>query len=128
MPAPPAGIWHKSDEYPWYSRIFGKIPSHAIAIRVREAPQGPDAAQVNPVKPQTAPSPTIRVLSALLLVVGLAVTIASIFADQLHLTGGGVGLGWKQLIGAIVGLVLALLGGAWLIQPPTSRGADRSYE
>ena len=55
-------------------------------------------------------------------------TVGSIFADQLHLTGGGVGLGWKQLIGAIVGLVLALLGGAWLIQPPTSRGADRFFE
>ena len=56
-----------------------------------------------------------------MLIVGVLLTVGSIFADQLHLTGGGVGLGWKQLIGAIVGLVLALLGGAWLIQPPTSR-------
>jgi hypothetical protein len=54
-------------------------------------------------------------------------TLGSLFADQLNLTGGGVGLGWKQLIGAIVGVVLALLGGAWLIQPPTSR-IDRSLE
>jgi hypothetical protein len=70
----------------------------------------------------------MRILAGVMLVVGALLTIGSIFADQLNLTGGGVGLGWKQLIGAIVGLVLALLGGAWLIQPPTSRGIDRSLE
>jgi hypothetical protein len=80
------------------------------------------------VKPQTASNPTLRILASVMLVVGVLLTIGSIFADQLNLTGGGVGLGWKQLIGAIVGLVLALLGGAWLIQPPTSRGIDRSLE
>ena len=74
-----------------------------------------------------APSLSIRIISAAMLVIGALLTLGSIFADQLNLTGGGVGLGWKQLIGAIVGLVLALLGGAWLIQPPTSR-IDRSLE
>lgn len=67
-------------------------------------------------------------MAGVLLVVGIVLTVGSLFADQLNLTGGGVGLGWKQLIGAIVGLVLTLLGGAWLIQPPTSRGIDRSLE
>lgn len=66
-------------------------------------------------------------MSAVMLIIGVLLTVGSIFADQLNLTGGGVGLGWKQLIGTIVGLVLALLGGAWLIQPPTSR-IDRSLE
>lgn len=80
------------------------------------------------MKSQTASSPTLRILAGVMLVVGAVLTIGSIFADQLNLTGGGVGLGWKQLIGAIVGLVLALLGGAWLIQPPTSRGSDRQLE
>jgi hypothetical protein len=70
----------------------------------------------------------MRILAGIMLVLGALLTVGSIFADQLNLTGGGVGLGWKQLIGAIVGLVLALLGGAWLIQPPTSRGVDRSLE
>lgn len=70
----------------------------------------------------------MRIMAGVMLVVGLLLTVGSIFADQLNLTGGGVGLGWKQLIGAIVGLVLALLGGAWLIQPPTSRGIDRSLD
>jgi hypothetical protein len=74
-----------------------------------------------------APSLSIRIVSAAMLIIGSLLTLGSLFADQLNLTGGGVGLGWKQLIGAIVGLVLALLGGAWLIQPPTSR-IDRSLE
>lgn len=74
-----------------------------------------------------APSLSIRIISAAMLIIGAVLTVGSLFADQLNLTGGGVGLGWKQLIGAIVGLVLALLGGAWLIQPPTSR-IDRSLE
>jgi hypothetical protein len=80
------------------------------------------------VKPQTAANPTIRIVAGDMLVIGALLTIGSIFADQLNLTGGGVGLGWKQLIGVVVGLVLLLLGGAWLIQPPTSRGIDRSLE
>jgi len=70
----------------------------------------------------------MRIVAAAMLVVGALLTLGSLFADQLNLTGGGVGLGWKQLIGVVVGLVLALLGGAWLIQPPTSRGSDHSLE
>ncbi len=79
------------------------------------------------MKSQAASTP-MRIIAGILLVIGALLTVGSLFADQLNLTGGGVGLGWKQLIGAIVGLVLTLLGGAWLIQPPTSRGIDRSLE
>jgi hypothetical protein len=79
------------------------------------------------VKSQSA-SPMMRIIAALLLVVGALLTLGSLFADQLNLTGGGIGLGWKQLIGVVVGLVLLLLGGAWLVQPPTSRGSDRPLE
>lgn len=80
------------------------------------------------MKPNAVSHPTIRIIAAIMLVIGTLLTIGSLFADQLNLTGGGVGLGWKQLIGLIVGLVLALLGGAWLVQPPASRGGDRSLE
>ena len=80
------------------------------------------------MKPQTASAPAMRILAGVLLAVGVLLTIGSLFADQLSLTGGGVGLGWKQLIGVVVGLGLALLGGAWLVQPPTSRGIDRPLE
>lgn len=80
------------------------------------------------MKPQAASSPAMRIIAGIMFVAGALLTLGSIFADQLNLTGGGVGLGWKQLIAAIVGLVLALLGGAWLVQPPTSRGVDRSLD
>jgi hypothetical protein len=88
----------------------------------------PKAGGVGPVKPQNSATPAMRILAGLLLVIGVALTVGSLFADQLNLTGGGVGLGWKQLIGVVIGLVLTLLGGAWLIQPPTSRGIDRPLE
>lgn len=80
------------------------------------------------MKPQAASSPAMRIIAGIMFVAGALLTLGSIFADQLNLTGGGVGLGWKQLIAAIVGLVLALLGGAWLVQPPTSRGVDRPLD
>ncbi len=58
-----------------------------------------------------------RLLAVALLVLGGLLLVVSIFADQLQLSGGGDGLGWKQLLGAIVGLVLLLTGAAWLLQP-----------
>ena len=80
------------------------------------------------MKPNANATPAVRIMATVLLVIGALLTVGSLFADQLNLTGGGVGLGWKQLIGVVIGLVLALLGGAWLVQPPTSRGIDRSLE
>ena len=80
------------------------------------------------MKPQAGATPAMRITAGAMLVIGALLTIGSLFADQLNFTGGGVGLGWKQLIGVVIGLVLALLGGAWLVQPPTSRGIDRPLE
>ena len=80
------------------------------------------------MKPKAGATPAILIIAAVIMVIGDLLTIGSLFADQINLTGGGVGLGWKQLIGVVIGLVLALLGGAWLVQPPTSRGIDRSLE
>lgn len=79
------------------------------------------------MKHQAAAHPAMRIVAAILLVLGALVIVASILADPLNI-GGGVGFGWKQLIGVVIGLVLALLGGAWLVQPPTSRGIDRPLE
>ena len=81
-----------------------------------------------PVRPRPGASPAVRGFAVAVLVLGALLIVASIFADQLNLIGGGVGFGWKQLIGAIVGLVLLLLGLAWLLQPPLGRDVDESLE
>ena len=47
---------------------------------------------------------------------GALLALGAVFADPLGLTWGGEGYGWKQLIATIAGLVLLLLGGAWLVQ------------
>jgi hypothetical protein len=44
-------------------------------------------------------------------IVGLAFAIVSLAADALGI-GNGAGLGWKQILGAVVGVLIAL-GGAW---------------
>jgi hypothetical protein len=54
--------------------------------------------------------------------------VLAVFADQLGISGGGEGLGWKQLIGAIAGLVLLLIGLAWLLQPLLGPGPDEPLE
>ena len=77
------------------------------------------------MRPRTASNPILRLIAVAMLVLGFVVTVGSIFADDLNLTGGGVGLGWKQLIGLIVGLALLLGGGAWLIMPPGRSGSPR---
>ncbi len=72
--------------------------------------------------------PAARVL-ALALVVGGALLIGgAVFADQLNLSGGGAGFGWKQLIAAIAGLVLLLIGVAWLFQPRVEAASDEPVE
>jgi hypothetical protein len=77
------------------------------------------------VRPRAAAHPIVRWIAIAMLVVGLVLTVGSLFADNLNLTGGGVGLGWKQLIGLIVGLALVLGGAAWLIMPPGRSGSPR---
>ncbi len=53
---------------------------------------------------------TSRILGLVALVGGLITAAISLFADSLGVSGGGEGLGWKQLIGAIFGGAIALLG------------------
>jgi hypothetical protein len=62
-------------------------------------------------------NPGSKIVAYLAILAGVLVVVLSIFADSIGLSGGGEGVGWKQLIGAIVGCVLALLGVAWLLRP-----------
>ena len=78
------------------------------------------------MSPRHPITPVIRVTALVFLGIGVVMMIAAVFADQLGLGGGGEGFGWKQLILAIVGLVLLLIGLAWLLRPTANgyRGAD----
>jgi hypothetical protein len=58
---------------------------------------------------------------------GAIVMVGAVFADPLGISGGGEGFGWKQLIAAIVGLVILLIGLAWLLRPGGG-GNDLDFE
>ncbi len=72
--------------------------------------------------------PASRVLALALMVGGALLMMGAVFADQLNLSGGGTGFGWKQLIAAIAGLVLLLIGAAWLFQPRAEGANDEPVE
>jgi hypothetical protein len=68
------------------------------------------------------------VLSFVVIAVGALLMVGAVFADPLGLSGGGDGFGWKQLIAAIVGLVVLLSGVAWLLRPVLGEEPDDSLE
>ena len=53
---------------------------------------------------------TARIPAFVAFVGGLGIAAVSLLADAIGVSSGGEGLGWKQLIGAIVGGAIALLG------------------
>lgn len=53
---------------------------------------------------------TARIAGLIAFAGGLGIAAVSLLADAIGVSGGGEGLGWKQLIGAIVGGAIALLG------------------
>ena len=55
-----------------------------------------------------------RAMGILALVVGLALLAASLLADRIGLGGMPGVFGWKQILGAGIGLVLVVGGGAIL--------------
>jgi hypothetical protein len=52
-----------------------------------------------------------KTIGIIVIVVGLLLLVVALAADSLGI-GGGNGIGWKQIVGALVGLVIAA-GGAW---------------
>ena len=52
-------------------------------------------------------------MSIALIIVGVVLVIVSLTADLIGI-GGAPGIGWKQLLGTAVGLVVTL-GGVWLM-------------
>ncbi|MCC6790718.1 MAG: hypothetical protein IT336_03480 [Thermomicrobiales bacterium] len=74
-----------------------------------------------------APS-TNRLASLGAIAVGALIMVGAVFADPLGLSGGGDGFGWKQLIAAIVGLVILLSGVAWFLRPMLGEEPDDPME
>jgi hypothetical protein len=70
------------------------------------------------VTPGQSTAPITRIAALVLMGIGAIVMVGAVFADPLGISGGGKGFGWKQLIAAIVGLVILLIGLAWLLRPP----------
>jgi uncharacterized membrane protein len=52
-----------------------------------------------------------RTVGIIMIVVGVVLLIVSLSADMLGI-GNGLGIGWKQILGAVVGALIAV-GGAW---------------
>lgn len=73
-------------------------------------------------------SPTSRIGSLVTIAVGALLMVGAVFADPLGLSGGGDGFGWKQLIAAIVGLVILLAGVAWFLRPILGEEPDDPLE
>lgn len=76
----------------------------------------------------SSPSSTTRLAALALTAIGALIMIGAVFADPIGISGGGDGFGWKQLIAAIVGLVLLLAGIAWLLRPIVNDIADDSLD
>lgn len=55
-------------------------------------------------------SEQLRLGVYLLTAFGIILLLASVFADPLALGQPGTGFGWKQLLGSLVGLVVATVG------------------
>ncbi len=62
-------------------------------------------------------TPSSRLFPVAAVILGILLAAVSLLADEIGVSGGGEGIGWKQLIGAIAGIVLALTGVALLLRP-----------
>lgn len=78
--------------------------------------------------PDRSSAPVTRIAAILVMGLGAIIMIGAVFADPLGIGGGGRGFGWKQLIAAIAGLVILLIGLAWLLRPPTGSEYEDSEE
>lgn len=60
---------------------------------------------------------TSRIIAYAAIALGSVLAVGALLADVIGIGGGGEGIGWKQLIAAISGIVIALSGLALLLKP-----------
>ncbi len=53
-----------------------------------------------------------RTMGVVLVVLGVVMLVVSLAADMIGI-GNQAGIGWKQILGAVVGVIIAV-GGVWL--------------
>ena len=53
-----------------------------------------------------------KTIGIVLIILGVVLMIVSLAADVIGI-GNGTGIGWKQMLGAVVGVLVAV-GGGWL--------------
>lgn len=53
-----------------------------------------------------------KTIGSVLVILGVVLVIVSLAADVIGI-GNGTGIGWKQILGAVVGVLVAAVGG-WL--------------
>jgi hypothetical protein len=60
-----------------------------------------------------------RTIGIVLIVLGVILAVVALAADVLSI-GGSPGIGWKQLLGAAIGVIVAIVG-IWLASNPPNQ-------
>jgi hypothetical protein len=66
---------------------------------------------------QNGEATTSRIIAFSAIALGSVLAVGALLADVIGIGGGGEGIGWKQMIAAIAGIVIALSGVAFLLKP-----------
>lgn len=69
-----------------------------------------------------------RILSIVMIVVGLVLAVVSAFADKIGLGAPGSTFGWKQLLGTVIGIAILIAGAILLRQGDVVYEDDEAVE
>ena len=61
-----------------------------------------------------------KTIGIVLIILGVLLMIVSLAADVIGI-GNGTGFGWKQILGAVVGVIVAVGGGLMALHKPSQK-------